>query len=170
MDLSDPADPKLLGELKITGFSSYLHFYGENRLLGVGNEVDPETGEYQGIKLAMFDVSDPSDVKQLHKFVIRDTWDCPLFYDYRAAMIDTGKNVFGFMCDSSYMIFTYDEKEGFQNVFTENLSDTYYSSYYYGTQGVRGCFIGDTFYLIGGGQIRIYDMANDYAPLGRLEL
>ena len=170
VDLSDPADPKLLGELKITGFSSYLHFYGENRLLGVGNEVDPETGEYQGIKLAMFDVSDPSDVKQLHKFVIRDTWDCPLFYDYRAAMIDTGKNVFGFMCDSSYMIFTYDKKEGFQNVFTENLSDTYYSSYYYGTQGVRGCFIGDTFYLIGGGQIRIYDMANDYAPLGRLEL
>lgn len=170
VDLSDPANPVLLGELKITGFSSYLHFYGENKLLGVGNEVDPETGEYLGIKLAMFDVSDPANVKQLHKFVIRDTWDCPLFYDYRAAMIDTEKNIFGFMCDSSYMIFTYDEEEGFKNVFTENLSDTYYSSYYYGTQGVRGCFIGDTFYLIGGGQIRIYDMANGYAQLGRLEL
>lgn len=169
VDLSDPADPKILGELKITGFSSYLHFYGENRLLGVGNEVDPETGAYLGIKLAMFDVSDPANVKQLHKFVIKDTWDCPLFYNYKAAMIDADKNIFGFMCDTNYMIFTYDEEKGFENVFTENLSDAYYSSYYYGTQGMRGCFIGDTFYLIGGGQIRIYDMADDYREQGRLE-
>ena len=120
VDLSDPSDPKILGELKITGFSSYLHFYGENKLLGVGNEVDPETGAYTGIKLAMFDVSDPSNVKQLHKFVIKDTYDCPLFYNYKAAMIDTEKNVFGFMCDSSYMVFCYDEEKGFENVFTEN--------------------------------------------------
>lgn len=170
VDLSNPADPKVLGELKITGFSSYLHFYGENKLLGVGNEVDPETGAYTGIKLAMFDVSDPSNVKQLHKFVIKDTYDCPLFYDYKAAMIDTEKNIFGFMCDSSYMIFRYDEERGFENIFTENLGDSYYSSSYNGTQGIRGCFIDNSFYLIGGGQIRIYDMADDYKEVGRLEL
>ena len=170
VDLSDPAEPKVLGELKITGFSSYLHFYGENKLLGVGNEVDPETGAYTGIKLAMFDVSDPSNVKQLHKFVIKDTYDCPLFYNYKAAMIDTEKNIFGFMCDSSYMIFRYDEEKGFENIFTENLGDSYYSSSYNGTQGIRGCFIDNSFYLIGGGQIRIYDMADDYKEVGRLEL
>lgn len=170
VDLSNPADPKVLGELKITGFSSYLHFYGENKLLGVGNEVDPETGAYTGIKLAMFDVSDPSNVKQLHKFVIKDTYDCPLFYNYKAAMIDTEKNIFGFMCDSSYMIFRYDEEKGFENIFTENLGDSYYSSSYNGTQGIRGCFIDNSFYLIGGGQIRIYDMADDYKEVGRLEL
>ena len=170
VDLSDPAEPKVLGELKITGFSSYLHFYGENKLLGVGNEVDPETGAYTGIKLAMFDVSDPSNVKQLHKFVIKDTYDCPLFYDYKAAMIDTEKNVFGFMCDSSYMIFRYDEEKGFENVFTENLGNSYYGSSYNGIQGIRGCFIDNSFYLIGGGQIRIYDMADDYKEVGRLEL
>lgn len=170
VDLSDPTEPKVLGELKITGFSSYLHFYGENKLLGVGNEVDPETGAYTGIKLAMFDVSDPSNVKQLHKFVIKDTYDCPLFYDYKAAMIDTEKNVFGFMCDSSYMIFRYDEGKGFENVFTENLGNSYYGSSYNGTQGIRGCFIDNSFYLIGGGQIRIYDMADDYKEVGRLEL
>ena len=170
VDLSNPSDPKILGELKITGFSSYLHFYGENKLLGVGNEVDPETGAYTGIKLAMFDVSDPSNVKQLHKFVIKDTYDCPLFYNYKAAMIDTEKNVFGFMCDSSYMVFCYDEEKGFENVFTENLGDSYYGYSYNGLQEVRGCFIGDNFYLVGGGQIRIYDMANDYKEVGRLEL
>ena len=170
VDLSDPAEPKVLGELKITGFSSYLHFYGENKLLGVGNEVDPETGAYTGIKLAMFDVSDPSNVKQLHKFVIKDTYDCPMFYNYKAAMIDTEKNIFGFMCDSSYMIFRYDEEKGFENIFTENLGDSYYSSSYNGTQGIRGCFIDNSFYLVGGGQIRIYDMADDYKEVGRLEL
>ena len=136
----------------------------------MGNEVDPETGAYTGIKLAMFDVSDPSNVKQLHKFVIKDTYDCPLFYNYKAAMIDTEKNVFGFMCDSSYMVFCYDEEKGFENVFTENLGDSYYGYSYRGLQEVRGCFIGDDFYLVGGGQIRIYDMANDYKEVGRLEL
>ena len=45
VDLSNPSDPKILGELKITGFSSYLHFYGENKLLGVGNFID-KTAEY----------------------------------------------------------------------------------------------------------------------------
>ena len=89
---------------------------------------------------------------------------------YKAAMIDTEKNVFGFMCDSSYMVFCYDEEKGFENVFTENLGDSYYGYSYNGLQEVRGCFIGDNFYLVGGGQIRIYDMANDYKEVGRLEL
>lgn len=170
VDLSEPENPKILGELKITGFSSYLHFYGENMLLGVGNEVDPETGAYLGIKLSMFDISEPSDVKEIHKYVIKDMYDCPLFYNYKAAMIDAEKNLFGFMCDTNYMIFTYDAENGFENVFTENLSDAYYSSYYYGTNGMRGCYIGDTFYLIGGGEIRIYDMADGYKGIGRMEI
>ena len=93
VDLSDPSDPKILGELKITGFSSYLHFYGENKLLGVGNEVDPETGAYTGIKLAMFDVSDPSNVKQLHKFVIKDTLQIKSYYINKAIDLDVFCNI-----------------------------------------------------------------------------
>lgn len=170
VDLSDPRNPKILGELKITGFSSYLHFYGENMLLGVGNEVDPETGAYLGIKLSMFDISEPSDVKEIHKYVLKDMYDCPLFYNYKAAMIDVEKNLFGFMCDTNYMIFTYDKENGFENVFTENLSNAYYSSYYYGTNGMRGCYIGDMFYLIGGGEIRVYDMTDGYKGTGRMEI
>ena len=67
-------------------------------------------------------------------------------------------------------LFCYDEEKGFENVFTENLGDSYYGYSYRGLQEVRGCFIGDDFYLVGGGQIRIYDMANDYKEVGRLEL
>lgn len=166
VDLSDPHNPQILSELKITGFSSYLHFYRDDLLLGVGNEVDPESGEYLGIKLSMFDISNPADVKEVNKLVLKDTYDCSLFYDYKAAMIDPQKNLFGFMCDENYMVFTYDDKSGFENVFAENFSE----EYYYGMDGIRGCYIGDTLYLIGGGQIRIYDMANDYKGLGKLEI
>ena len=44
VDLSDPENPKITGKLKITGFSEYLHFYGQNRLLGIGWETDPDSG------------------------------------------------------------------------------------------------------------------------------
>lgn len=170
VDLSDPQNPKLLGELKITGFSSYLHFYGENLLLGVGDEVDPETGAYLGIKLSMFDISNPADVKEVHKYVLKDVYDCSLLYNYKDVMIDVEKNVFGARFAENYMIFSYDEENGFENVFTENVKDIYYSSYYDGISGARGCYIDDTLYLVGGGQIRIYDMADGYKGLGRLEI
>ena len=52
-DLSDPTKPKIIGELKITGFSEYLHFYGENKLLGIGWETDPDTGSIEGLKCSM---------------------------------------------------------------------------------------------------------------------
>ena len=61
VDISNPDDPKLLGYLKITGFSDYLHPWSENRLVGLGLETDPDTGEQKGIKLSMFDVSDPTN-------------------------------------------------------------------------------------------------------------
>lgn len=169
VDLSDPSDPKILGELKITGFSSYLHFYGENKLLGVGNEVDPETGAYTGIKLAMFDVSDPSNVKQLHKFVIKDTYDCPLFYNYKAAMIDTEKMFLASCVIPAIWSFAMMKKKDLK-MSSRKISEILTMAIYNGLQEVRGCFIGDNFYLVGGGQIRIYDMANDYKEVGRLEL
>ena len=43
-DLSDPEHPEILGELKVSGFSEYLHVYGEDLLLGIGMEADEETG------------------------------------------------------------------------------------------------------------------------------
>ena len=54
-DLSDPDNPVLLGQLEITGFSEYLHFWGKDKLLGIGYETDPETGNRKGLKLVMFD-------------------------------------------------------------------------------------------------------------------
>ena len=71
VDLSDPENPQIIGALKVTGFSSYLHFYGEDRLLGIGYEADEDTGATTGIKLSMFDISDPSNVTEISRYVIK---------------------------------------------------------------------------------------------------
>ena len=59
IDLSDPAAPKVSGELKIPGYSSYLQRLDDGHVLGVGRDVDPDTGRVLGIQLSLFDVSDP---------------------------------------------------------------------------------------------------------------
>lgn len=64
IDLSDPTAPAALGELKIPGFSSYLHPVGEGRLVGVGRDADQE-GNDRGFLLSLFDVSDPTDPRQI---------------------------------------------------------------------------------------------------------
>ncbi len=70
VDLSDPTNPTVRGELKIPGFSSYLHPIGDDRLIGVGSEAT-ETGRITGAKVSLFDVSDPADPREV------DTWTLP---------------------------------------------------------------------------------------------
>ncbi|ROO83364.1 putative secreted protein with C-terminal beta-propeller domain [Actinocorallia herbida] len=67
LDLSDPAAPRALGELKITGFSAYLHPTADGRLLGIGQEADRQ-GRIQGFQASLFDVSgdSPTRLSQLH--------------------------------------------------------------------------------------------------------
>lgn len=82
LDLSDPADPTVTGELKITGFSSYLHPAGEGRLLGVGQEATTE-GQTLGTQLSLFDVSDRSDLRRIASSMIEGA-SSPVEHDHRA--------------------------------------------------------------------------------------
>ena len=66
IDLADPTAPKVAGELKITGYSAYLHPIGEDLLLGVGQEAT-EQGRRVGAQVSVFDVSDPASPKRLHQ-------------------------------------------------------------------------------------------------------
>lgn len=59
IDLSDPADPRVTGELEILGYSAYLHPAGDGRLIGVGQDAT-EDGTVVGMQVALFDVSDPA--------------------------------------------------------------------------------------------------------------
>ena len=114
----DLSDPKIIGELKIPGFSEYLHPYGDGLLLGIGMDVDEEGVTTDGVKLSMFDVSDPSDVKETQNYVLEGMYGTDAGYDYRAVFADVEKNLFGFMAygdPNEYFVFTYGE-DGFEKV------------------------------------------------------
>jgi hypothetical protein len=64
VDLSDPARPRVAGELHLLGYSAYLHPAGDGRLLGVGQSADPN-GVRQGLQLSLFDVSNPAAPRRL---------------------------------------------------------------------------------------------------------
>jgi inhibitor of cysteine peptidase len=97
IDLSSPNDPKLLGELKITGYSSYLHPYDENHIIGIGKETEAEREDfawYQGIKISLFDVSDVNNPVEIGKYVIGDRGtDSPVLSDHKAFLFDKSRNL-----------------------------------------------------------------------------
>ena len=69
VDLTDPTNPTVSGELKINGYSSYLHPVGENLLLGIGQDADDE-GRVLGIQVSLFDVSDPANPVRLQQLTL----------------------------------------------------------------------------------------------------
>jgi uncharacterized secreted protein with C-terminal beta-propeller domain len=73
LDLADPANPAVRGELKIPGYSAYLHPVGDNLLLGVGQEAT-EDGRVQGLQMSLFDVSDLARPLRLQKAQIGERW------------------------------------------------------------------------------------------------
>lgn len=73
IDLHDPADPKMLGELKIPGFSAYLHPITEDLILGVGLD-GTEEGQLLGMQLSLFDVSDLNNPTRIHTASVGDDW------------------------------------------------------------------------------------------------
>ena len=73
IDLSDPRAPAAVGELKIPGFSSYLHPVADGRLVGIGRDATLE-GQDQGLLVSLFDVSDPTAPEQLQTYTERDAY------------------------------------------------------------------------------------------------
>lgn len=80
---ADPARPEVVGELKIPGYSAYLHPLGEDLLLGVGQDADPETGQTLGTQVSVFDIADPTDPQQVSLLTWPDSYSA-VEYDHRA--------------------------------------------------------------------------------------
>jgi inhibitor of cysteine peptidase len=98
IDLRDPYNPKVLGELKITGYSDYLHPYDENHIIGIGKEaveaVEGDFAWYQGVKIALFDVSDVENPKEVAKYEIGDRGtDSEALRDHKAFLFDKSKGL-----------------------------------------------------------------------------
>ena len=98
VDLSQPQNPKVLGELTMPGYSDYLHPYDSTHLIGVGKDAVAATqgnfAWYQGLKLALFDVSDVNNPVLLANYTIGDRGtDSAVLNDPKAFLFDKGKNL-----------------------------------------------------------------------------
>jgi uncharacterized secreted protein with C-terminal beta-propeller domain len=174
VDLSDPEEPRLLGELKIPGFSDYLHFWGEDSLLGIGWDADEKDGGIQGLKLTMFDISDPLAVREISSLIMKNYWQCDGLDDYRMLLVDPGKNLIGFeaACETEeeedvwewkdeYHVFSFEDGK-FRKLAALDLESL---GLFY---GARGLYIGDTFYLAEGSRILAFDLKEDFKKIGEI--
>jgi len=97
IDLSAPANPKILGRLKIPGFSDYLHPYDATHIIGLGKETGTNAWggvSTQGLKLALFDVSDVEHPSLVDKVEIGDAGtDSAALTDHKAFLFDRAKNL-----------------------------------------------------------------------------
>jgi inhibitor of cysteine peptidase len=98
ISLSNPYNPVIRGELKISGYSDYLHLYDENHVIGIGKEtVEAEDGDfawYKGVKISLFEVEDVFDPKELAKYEIGDRGtDSPVLRDHKAFLFDKEKGL-----------------------------------------------------------------------------
>lgn len=96
LDLKNPSEPKVLGNLKIPGFSNYLHPYDENHLIGIGRDTKQnDSGGYQakGIKVALFDVSNVENPQEVSKYIFQDQSNSQALNDHKAVLFDKEKNL-----------------------------------------------------------------------------
>jgi len=97
LDLSNPSDPKVAGELQVDGYSDYLFPLTENLLLGVGKDAqsDGSAGDgrfawYQGVKLSLIDVSDPTQPREAARSIIgRRGTDATVLRDHHGIALQT---------------------------------------------------------------------------------
>jgi len=87
IDLQDPYNPKVLGELKIPGYSSYLHPYDENHIIGIGKDGSV-------VKISLFDVSNVADPKEIDNYQVSGAWsDSPVLSNHKALLFNSSKNL-----------------------------------------------------------------------------
>lgn len=187
IDVSAPSSPKVLGELKIPGFSNYLHPLDENHLIGFGSDTKLEpvkNGEPRvvtgGMKISLFDISDFSNPKEKDNEIIggRGTYS-QLQYDHKALFIHPEKNLYGFPLtkyrdtDGKYVEF---ESEGamIYTITPEGIteaanlmtpSDREYEDWMTSVQ--RILYSGDSLYTVANREVKSYSL-DDFKLLDTL--
>lgn len=189
VDLSDPENPFIAGELKLPGYSNYLHPIDENTVLGIGRQTKElltrdENGEEEvvgyregGIKLSLFDIRDFSDPKELDHYVLGSErlWSDALF-DHKAILTDSARGRIG-ICASSYS----DAEKAVSGAYLFEIQDGHIrqQALWEKEQGNgvaafafdfdRLCYIGDTYYYLQDGVIRAFEQGSA-SEMGRIEL
>ncbi|MFA6466457.1 MAG: beta-propeller domain-containing protein [Patescibacteria group bacterium] len=140
LDLSNPKEPKMLGELKIPGYSSYLHPIADGRILGVGMEEGK-------VKLSYFDVSNPSNPQEIAKYSL-DDYGSDVLYNHHAFLQDPKHQVFFLPSYNGGYVFSY-ANEQLELVKTVAATDA-----------KRALYIGDYLYIIANDYVAVLDENN----------
>lgn len=170
VDLSDPAKPEIIGELKVTGFSEYLHFWDDTHLLGIGYESDEKTGNIENIKISMFNIENPGEVTEEAKLVLKDVDYSEALYDYKSVIISKDKNLIGLVCEDysgsgikqTYQIYSYENGAFKKQAEIPGINGVNY-------ENVRGMYSGNVFYLWINDNITSYDMTDGFKKIKERE-
>ena len=122
LDLKDPTNPKVTGELKIPGFSEYLHPYSDGLLIGIGNDTkaNKNGGEQRnGMKISMFDVSDPLNPKEVQSLAFGEPYSySEILHNHKSLLYLKDKNLIGFPVQTNgineFHVFKITENKGFE--------------------------------------------------------
>lgn len=175
IDLSDPYNPVVKGQLKIPGYSSYLHPYDETHIIGIG--YNTESNGYGGVrnttlKMSMFDISNLENPKEIFNVSIgNEKSSSEVINEHKALFYNKQKNLIGFPVyfqqapdyKDSFVIYKIDMEKGFEKYgeISEESKRYNYNS--------RMIYIGETIYVIRYDEIISYNM-NDLKEIGRVEL
>ena len=147
LDLSNPQSPEMKGELKIPGFSAYLHPLGDDRILGVGREGS-------GVKLSIFNVSDPTNPTETENIIMQE-FSSEVLNNHRAFLLDDKHKVFFMPAGNNGYIFNY------ANGLVQQLVVE-------GVNAQRALYINDFLYIVGN-EIVVIDQ-NTWQEIARVEL
>lgn len=163
IDFSNPKKLKVMDELKMPGFSTYLHPVGDNRLLGIGTTDDAQN---EHIKIALYDISDNENLHIFDEKLIEDMENSSVEYDYKGVFIDGENSIVGFggmTYDEKYL--DDPEKKAYRNTYVlyrysregklEQVGDYAVET---GSSGMVGMRIGSWFYIIPYGHADVSDM------------
>lgn len=144
IDFSDMKHPKVVGKLKMPGFSDYLQFYRDDLLFGIGQNGD-DKGNLSGLKLDMYDV-EKGKAKLKSKLVLKEYDYSEAFCNYKSLLIDSKKELIGFYAErnsdsyvTDYLLYTYNNNQ-FKKVFKFSIGKY--------VENLRGIYIGDYFYIV----------------------
>jgi inhibitor of cysteine peptidase len=186
IDLSNPDKPEILGQLKIPGFSDYLHPYDEKHIIGVGKETaENEWGgvSIKGVKVSLFDVSDVNKPQQIDTYEIgKAGTDSEALQDHKAFLFDKNKNLLVIPVREVTGKEQYDSRYGYnmqkvwQGAYVFNITldgfklkgkishfdDFEEPNYYWGSPGAvrRSLFMDDVLYTISARKVMMNDLSD----------
>jgi uncharacterized secreted protein with C-terminal beta-propeller domain len=187
LNLADPRAPEVSGELKVEGFSSYIHLMDESHLLTVGRDADPQTGWVKGLKISVFDVSNPAQPLEKFKYLVAGDYSwSEAQYDHHAFTYFPSRGLLGLPVGGSrktsgnywwdyyfseLMVFNIDRESGITPRGSIVMNDLYqgsasdFSYWWYGSQVRRSIFADDNIYAISGLGVRAVHNSDLAAPV-----